>query len=331
MRTGAAAGHSGYFHEAAFYGSDDELLAVVVPFVTEGTAAGEPTMVALDDRSAQVVRSAVGDTTGVTFLPHASQYTRPALTIKRYRQVIEGHVAAGAGQVRAVGSVPHPGLGALWDTWARYEAAVGRALADLPLWGLCPYDTRMAPAEVLADVERLHPHLVAPGGHRMDNGRFADPQAVAAGQPPPAPDPVEAQTPALELADPTPAAARRGVGDVGRGAALPQGTVDDLVIAVSEAVANALAHGRPPVVLRAWAAPDRLVVTVRDRGRGPADPLVGLMPVPERTRGGLGLWIAHQVCSEVGFVIDEDGFTVRLTARDPAPDTAHPAQPAPAG
>jgi anti-sigma regulatory factor (Ser/Thr protein kinase) len=61
-----------------------------------------------------------------------------------------------------------------------------------------------------------------------------------------------------------------------------------------------------------------MVVTVRDRGRGPADPLVGLMPVPERARGGLGLWIAHQVCSDVGLVVDGDGFMVRLTARDPA-------------
>jgi hypothetical protein len=42
------------------------------------------------------------------------------------------------------------------------------------------------------------------------------------------------------------------------------------------------------------------------------------MPVPERARGGLGLWIAHQVCSDVGLVVDGDGFMVRLTARDPA-------------
>ena len=318
MRTGAAAGHSGYFHEAAFYGSDDELLDVVVPFVTGGVEAGEPTMVALDDRSAGMVRAAVGDTTGVTFLPHASQYVRPALTIKRYRQVVDGHVAAGAGQVRAVGSVPHPGLGARWDAWARYEAAVHRALADLPLWGICPYDTRTAPDEVLDDVERLHPHLATSGGHHVANGRFADPHAVVAGHPPLAPDPVEAQPPAVNLADPSPATARRAVRDVGRESGLAQATVDDLVIAVSEAVANALAHGLPPVVLRAWAALDRMVVTVRDRGRGPADPLVGLMPVPERARGGLGLWIAHQVCSDVGLVVDGDGFMVRLTARDPA-------------
>ena len=46
MRSGAAASYSGYFHEAAFYDSDDEFLAIVVPFLTEGVEAREPAMVA---------------------------------------------------------------------------------------------------------------------------------------------------------------------------------------------------------------------------------------------------------------------------------------------
>ena len=36
MRTGAAAGHRGYLHEALCYSTDEEFLAVVVPFLTEG-------------------------------------------------------------------------------------------------------------------------------------------------------------------------------------------------------------------------------------------------------------------------------------------------------
>ncbi len=42
MRTGAASGYVGNFHEAGFYGSDEEFLALIVPFVTDGLAAGEP-------------------------------------------------------------------------------------------------------------------------------------------------------------------------------------------------------------------------------------------------------------------------------------------------
>ena len=40
MRTGAARGHAGHFHEAGFYGSDTEFRALIVPFAEEGIAAG---------------------------------------------------------------------------------------------------------------------------------------------------------------------------------------------------------------------------------------------------------------------------------------------------
>ena len=41
MRTGPAGGHDGIFHEAAFYASDEQFLAVVLPFLRDGVAAGE--------------------------------------------------------------------------------------------------------------------------------------------------------------------------------------------------------------------------------------------------------------------------------------------------
>ena len=42
MRTGAARGQVGHYHEAGFYGSDAEFAALIVPFAEEGIAAGEP-------------------------------------------------------------------------------------------------------------------------------------------------------------------------------------------------------------------------------------------------------------------------------------------------
>ena len=51
--------------------------------------------------------------------------------------------------------------------------------------------------------------------------------------------------------------------------------IDSLVLGVSEAVTNALIHGRRPVRFRLWLAPDRIVATVTDRGDGPADPFAG--------------------------------------------------------
>ena len=66
VRTGAPAGHRGYFHEALLYQSDEEFLAVALPFLQDGVAAGEPVVVALGDRSAALVQAALGDTAGVT-------------------------------------------------------------------------------------------------------------------------------------------------------------------------------------------------------------------------------------------------------------------------
>ena len=48
MRTGAARGHTGHFHEAGFYGSDAEFRALIVPFAEEGIAAGEPVIIGYD-------------------------------------------------------------------------------------------------------------------------------------------------------------------------------------------------------------------------------------------------------------------------------------------
>jgi hypothetical protein len=68
LRTGAAAGHRGYFHEAVCYDSADHLLAVVVPFLLGGVAAGEPTVVSLGERNAALVRAALPADSGVEFL-----------------------------------------------------------------------------------------------------------------------------------------------------------------------------------------------------------------------------------------------------------------------
>ncbi|WP_396135249.1 hypothetical protein [Amycolatopsis sp. A133] len=59
-----------------------------------------------------------------------------------------------------------------------------------------------------------------------------------------------------------------------------------------------------------------MVVSVHDAGEGPTDPFAGLLPA-DRTTGGRGLWIAHQICSQVTLHRDDTGFTARLVAGRP--------------
>ncbi|MEV0157675.1 anti-sigma factor RsbA family regulatory protein [Micromonospora sp. NPDC050686] len=334
MRTGAAAGHQGYYHEAVCYGSEEELLAVTVPFLLDGVAAGEPTIVAFGERHAALVRSALPAGAEVDFLSGGDLYARPTAAIRSYRALLAAHLARGVGQIRIIGELAPSMLGVTWDWWARYESAINHAYDDFPLWSMCAYDTRVAPPEVLAEVARTHPRYATADRRHVPSEHYTEPAVYLAENRLPVPDPLQLTPPAVELTDPTAAEARRAVyaADGGR---LPLDQVEDLVVAVSETVTNALRYGRPAVRLRVWSGDDRIVVSITDRGEGPSDPFAGLLPARHGGPGGLGLWITHQSCNHVAQYRDVDGFTIRLTAGDPlyrtdaaTPDPALTASPA---
>ena len=315
MMTGAAAPACGLLHAAAVYDADEQFLAVVGPFLQGGLDAGEPTVVSLDDRRTELVRSAIADSRHLSFV--SGHYDRPANVLKAVDNLLARFLSEGARQIRILGEVPHPGMGMPWEWWARYEATVNHAFAEFPLWALCPYDLRITSAEVLDDVVKTHPYLATADGRHVANERYTDPAVFLTQPRSPHADPLEASAPAIDLVDPTAFAARRAVLDAASLTRLTDAEVADLVIAVSETVTNAECHGDPPTELRVWSAPDRMVVTVTDRGNGPTDPFAGLLPAAKAPAGGLGLWMAHQLCSLVTLDNHAGGFTVRLIAGDP--------------
>jgi anti-sigma regulatory factor (Ser/Thr protein kinase) len=182
----------------------------------------------------------------------------------------------------------------------------------MPVWGRCLYDTATAPAAVLDVVERTHPYIVTPAGGRQRSGRYqhtAEFQCLPA-----APDPLEQSKPVIELTGSSPGGARHALAQVGHGR-IPDPVLADLLVGTSEAVSNALLHGRPPVTIRTWATADRIVIHVHDTGPGPADPLAGLIPPANGAADpGLGLWLTHQLDIDVALIYGDHGFTVRLRA-----------------
>ena len=214
MRAGAARGHVGHFHEAGFYGSDAEFAALIVPFVEEGVAAGEPVIIGYDDRKAGLLRSWLADPSAVEFIADRGLYATPARAIATYRRLFEFHAAMGAAQIRIAGDVPHPGNGGRFDGWDRYESAVNTVWQDFPVWGRCLYDTTTAPPAVLEVVERTHPRLVSPSGQRRASERYQ--QAPVFEGLPPAPDPLEASTPLVELTGRPAADTRHVLAQIGR-------------------------------------------------------------------------------------------------------------------
>jgi anti-sigma regulatory factor (Ser/Thr protein kinase) len=88
---------------------------------------------------------------------------------------------------------------------------------------------------------------------------------------------------------------------------------NDISIAVTEACTNAVLHAYPDgdgeYVVSAWVGPERLVVSVRDHGRG-------ISPRVESPAAGLGLGLPLMLAigDEVSFSSDAEGATeVRLT------------------
>jgi anti-sigma regulatory factor (Ser/Thr protein kinase) len=304
---------AGRFHEAGFYQSDAEFGALIVPFVEEGVAAGQPVILGYDDRKAGLLRSWLSEPDAVTFVTGNTLYATPARAIASYWQMCEEFIAAGAAQIRIAGDVPHEGAGGQFCGWDRYESAINTIWDGFPVWSRCLYDTTTSPARVLDVAERTHPRIVLSSGDYQPSHRY---QTAAQFTPlPPDPDPLEQSAPAIEMADPSEAQVRHAVTGIAHGQ-LPDTALQDLMIGASEAASNARRHGRPPVTVRIWAASGRVVVRVHDTGSGPGDPLAGLVRAQTRLGlGGAGLWIIHMLDHlDAAMVRSADGFTVRLVA-----------------
>ncbi|MEV6304677.1 sensor histidine kinase [Actinoplanes sp. NPDC051861] len=297
----------GHRHDAVCYDSAEQLLSVVVPFLLGGIASGEPTLVTLSRCTADLIRAALPPGGGVTFLADGSVYARPAAAILRYRELFAGHVAGGAPRIRILGELPREALGSTWDWWARYEAAVNDVYDEFPIWSMCVYDMRVTPAGVLSDVRRTHPHSFLPGGRYATNTGYTDPGVFLTEHRPVPADPLQYAAPLIELTDPSLGEARSAVRGI-----RPE-PLDELLLAVSEAVTNARQHGQGRVRLRAWQGSGRVVVSVTDEGPGPVDPYAGLLPT-----AGHGLWLSHLLCDHVALDRGAGGFTIRLTGRLPA-------------
>jgi anti-sigma regulatory factor (Ser/Thr protein kinase) len=184
------------------------------------------------------------------------------------------------------------------------------------VWCLCVYDRRTTPAGVLRDVTRTHPTLIGPGGAREPSAAYTVPEIYLSEQRPMAADRVQHAGPTAVLTDPAPAEARAAVRRVDPGRVAGD-EVEDLVVAVSEVVTNAILHGRAPVEMRIWSGGDRIVVTVSDAGPGPADPYAGMVLSDARDTSGRGLWITQQCVNHVTAVRRPGRFTIRLTAGNP--------------
>jgi serine/threonine-protein kinase RsbW len=91
-----------------------------------------------------------------------------------------------------------------------------------------------------------------------------------------------------------------------------EGLVGDLVIAVNEIATNAVRHGSPHAELSMWTEDGRVIAEIHDSGTWTPADAPGGSPPPLEAEGGMGIWVARQICSAVNIMTGINGTVVRL-------------------
>jgi anti-sigma regulatory factor (Ser/Thr protein kinase) len=304
-----------YRHDAFLYDSAGQLAEVAAPFLVEGLGRGEAAVVAARSDTAEVLREAVSGDPRVTVLERHEVYrARTPTAITTFRRLADQFVARGVERVRVVGEVDFGSTERDWLEWQRYEAVINEALAAWPLWGLCVFDTQRLPEPVLHSALQTHTGVLTATG-RSPNPGFVEPAEYLRGLPV-ADEPLERTRPRLAAPEITDfIALRRTVAAELATVDAPPDLRDDFLLAIDEMTSNALRHGGPPVGLQLWISDERMVCAISDAGPGFDEPFAGYGPAhgDDLSRGGMGLWLARQLCDHVDITRDADGVRVRLT------------------
>lgn len=297
-------------HAALLYRSVDEFLASLVPFVEEGVRRREPVFAAVGPAGLEALRARVGGAPEVRLADTNDWHPDPASRLRAFHELVTGELRAGVEAVRLVGEPVWPaGPPEFVREWARYESVLNAALAPFPVSLVCTYDASRLDPAIVADAGRTHPTLLAGTAERPSDD-FLDPSALLPLWNPPlvAPPPDAARvTHGTDLRT-----VRRFVRERATATGVPPTRVDDLVVATTEVLANAIVHGGGDIVIRVWEETGSFICQVEDEGPGVTDALAGYHPPGEAAEDGRGLWLARQLVDLLQIVPGPDGTTVRL-------------------
>ena len=289
---------AGFAHDALIYGSDDEYVDAVVPFLEAGLSAGETVRVVSTPHNTALLQAAMGQAgASVEFASDTSEGGPPARKIALLHELCDDDTLAGNGRSRLVGEARFGATTREHLDWVRYEAILNEVFASTPQWFICAYDRRELPDWVIQAAGRTHPH-VRSEGRRVGSSDYDDPATVAQDiseqlTPLPVPsdrDPILVDTVDLDAL----ASVRARLAWVARESTGSRDRADDVTMGLNEIVTNALEHGSERARVRCWRDTRRLVVEVTDEGPGFDDPLAGYWPPSPEQVDGRGLWLARQ-------------------------------------
>lgn len=298
------------FHAALFYEGDEHYIRSVCDFLAVGLEAGEPVAIAVPGDRAALLQQELGPSgPDLTVLDMVELGRNPARIIPAVLAMLESHQGR---TLHYVGEPIWPGRSIEEIQEAtRHEALINLAWPDAPIRVLCPYDARQLDPAVLRDAECTHPWLLR-GAETVTSERYDGSSLPAGTDDPFARPPAPAARLHFELQDL--GAVRHLVRTAASGAGVDRARTEDLVLAVSEVVTNAVKHAAGDGVLSVWSEPTALICQIEDSGHI-ADPLAGRRAPRASVEGGIGLWMVNQLVDLAEVRTTPSGTTIRLRTR----------------
>ena len=303
-----------YTHRALFHAGDDELVAELVPFVTEGIEADERVVVVVSSSAGELLRERLGPGPVFDLWNSTDVYTFPVRTLAAYAETVRASTEQGR-RIRVAGQPIWNGLSPLAIAeWTCVEAACNVVFAASPLLMLCPYDIARLDPSVIAAARRTHPEIHH-GPHLAASSEFSpvDHQsAVRSSGLPPRP----ASTEQISMFSPSDLSTVLSfVEGFALTRAMAVGRISDLRMAVEEVLTQAIDYRLGPARLHVWTTDDELMVEVESTGLLES-PFTGYLPPSTPSGAERGLWIAGQRCDLIAVRQHNDGTTVRLHISD---------------
>lgn len=298
-------------HEALLYSGQAGFLEGVLPFLRDGIAAEEPTLVVESTQKIDLLRGALdGGDEFVMFADMAEVGANPARIIPAWKQFVD-RFGAGGVPLRGIGEPIWRGRPA--DELAEaqhHEALLNVAFGNgQPWWLLCPYDLSQMDDAVIEEAKRSHEYVMHDGASTVSPKYLGidasgAPFGAAMSDPP-----AEARTVAFDVDTLLPLRAEAARFAMASGATARR--VALFVTALNEVATNSVIHGGGSGKVRMWRHGQKIVAEVRDRGSF-EHPLADRNAPGMRSGDPRGLWLANQLCDLVQVRSVADGTVFRL-------------------
>lgn len=300
----------GLVHDAFVYSSEEEFLAGAVPFLEEGIDLREPIIAAPTPANGDLLRARLGRRAKAVDWAEGLEAHRTVERLAILLQFIDRQQNRGVTRIRVFGEPCWPpGGGPGVAEWKRYESFLNMALADYPIWMVCPYDASRLSQDIVEDAHLTHPAMGYGAGRTPSPGYLEPSEFARRIDAVPLP---RAPEDASERYFGHAGAVRRFVSVEACAADLPDDRRNDAELAAGEVAANVFLHAADVARVRTWTTDDSFVFDIDDTGDGIRDPFAGYAIAGPLEPGGRGLTIARRLADVVEIRPTPTGTLVRL-------------------